>query len=209
MDTFLKLLNSLSILIGIGVALISLRKWRAELFAKRRIELCEDILTRVYEVRDAIRGIRDPLVFGGEGSSRPRVEGETEEQRRRAEEAYVYVERFEKRREPFDALNKMRYRFMALYGEEWSNPFQAFVGTVNKIMVAAGARLREREDGYDNDPDTMKNRVARRERWDAVLYRIDGEPDAIDRDVEIAIQQLSTKCREEIARESSLLYGIL
>lgn len=209
MDTFLKLLNSLSILIGIGVALISLRKWRAELFAKRRIELCEDILTRIYEVRDAIRAIRDPLVFCGEGASRPRVEGETDEQRRRAEEAYVYVERFEKRREPFDALNKLRYRFMAVYGEEWSNPFQTFVKTVNKIMAAAGSRLRDREDRCQADTERIERRAARQERWDAILYRIDEEPDAIDQGVEIAIQQLSTKCREEISRESSLLYGVL
>ena len=208
LDQVIKLLNSFSILVGIGVAIFGFWKWRAELFARRRIELCEDILTRLYEVRDAIIGIRNPLVFSGEGSSRAQIEGETPQERQRREQAYVYYERFENRREPFDALNKLKYRFMAIYGVEWAGPFQTFVAVVNKIMVTAGFAFRDTEDGEYYGESHQKSAAAKRARHDAVLYRIEGQPDEIDRDIAIAIEQLESKCRSEIKSESSLWYGL-
>ncbi len=210
-DDFLKLLNSLSVVVGIGVAIFGFWKWRAELFAKRRIELCEDVLTRIYEIRDSIDAIREPVVLGGEGSSRPKVEGETEQQRQRAEQAYVYYERFDKRREPFTELNGLRYRFMAIYGTEWATPFQTFVRIVNRIVMTAGARLRLRDDRQYYGPDAARQAerdFERQERYDKILYKGYDDNDPIDQEIAIAIDQLETKCREEIRASSSLWYGI-
>ncbi len=100
---------------------------------------------------------------------------------------------------------------MAIYGTEWSTPFQTFVGVVNRIMVTAGFKSRECEDHEYYGSDAAKKTASafkRRERQDSVLYKGYDDNDAIDREVAIAIDQLETKCREEIKISSSLLYGV-
>lgn len=211
LDFVAKFLGSISTLIGIGVAIWGFWRWRAELFARRRIELCEDVLTRLYEVRDAIDGIRNPAVFGNEGCSRPNIEGESASERKKAQEAYVYIERFEKRKEAFLALNSLRYRFMAVYGSEWTQPFQVFVGIVHRIMMAAGGsnRLHQEEERYRSTSKENLNRsFTREERYSSILYKEYSDPDPIDQEISIAMDQLETKCREEIEGAASLWYGI-
>ncbi len=46
--------------------------WKREFIGKRQIELAEQLLSKFFEVRDAIAFIRSPVGSSGEGKSRKR-----------------------------------------------------------------------------------------------------------------------------------------
>lgn len=44
--------------------------WRREYVGKRRIELAESVLALFYEAEEAVKAIRSPFAYSGEGKSR-------------------------------------------------------------------------------------------------------------------------------------------
>lgn len=206
------IISSVAQLVAICVAIWGVIRWRQELFAKRRIELCEDVLTHLYEVRDAINAIRNPFVWGSEGSSRMPQPGESEQQQENARQAHVYVERVERYRDTFARFNSLRYRFMAIYGEEWANSFQTFVGAVNRVLSAAGTIRRESERHTylgRRAAELQEQADERIGRAQAIVYQGHTTPDEIDQEINISFQRLEQKCREEIATSASILYQFL
>lgn len=53
-------------LVGGGVAIYGLISWKRQLKGKTEYELARRVLRAVYRLRDAIRGIRNPLQSTGE-----------------------------------------------------------------------------------------------------------------------------------------------
>ncbi|MBN2020826.1 MAG: hypothetical protein JW749_11455 [Sedimentisphaerales bacterium] len=119
----LEIINTVAIIAASGVAIYGINAWKKEFSGKRRIELAEDVLALFYEARDAINSIRSPLVFQGEGSTRKSQDDEAAHEKQARDKAYVFYERFDKRKEVFSKLHSKRYQFMARFGAEKTKPF--------------------------------------------------------------------------------------
>ena len=65
-----KLIKNISIIIASWTAVYGIDQWRREYRGKRQAELAEEVLSLFYEAQDAVRHIRNPFGFGGEGASR-------------------------------------------------------------------------------------------------------------------------------------------
>lgn len=133
----MNIISSISVIIASLVAIYGINAWKREYVGKRKIELAEEVLAMFYEARDAIRFIRNPLGFEGEGKSRKVDSGETEEQKLAKDQAFVVYERYHKRNELFNKLHSLRYRFMVHYGAASEKPFYELNRITNKIILAS------------------------------------------------------------------------
>jgi hypothetical protein len=89
-----ELIKNISIIIASWTAVYGTDQWRRECRGKRQAELAEEVLSLFYEAQDAVRHIRNPFGFGGEGASRKAGENETPEEKDAFDKAFVIFERF-------------------------------------------------------------------------------------------------------------------
>ncbi len=133
----LEIVSTIAVVFASGTAIYGINAWKKEFSGKRKIELAEEVLALFYEARDAISAIRSPLGFVGEGSTRKQQEGESPEQKQARDRAYVVYERYDKRKEVFNKLHSLRYRFMARFGIKEAEPFENLRLIVIEIQVSA------------------------------------------------------------------------
>lgn len=159
---WIELLQAISVLVGIWVAVAGLGVWRQEFLSKRRIELAEEWLEAAYAFKDAIRFIRNPFSPVGEGSSRPKGESETKDDPTVAEaknRGYVFYERYEKMRESITTFFKIKYRVMARFGRHTEEIYAKFHKVEKELGWAAntlarhwiqnaGSHRAEQDQGY-------------------------------------------------------------
>jgi hypothetical protein len=106
-------------------------------YAKRRLELAEEVLALFYEAREAIAFIRNPAEFGGEGRTRQRQENETEEESGALDRAFVVNERYRTQETMFNNLRTKKYRFMATFRGKSHIPFEQITSNLTKIFAAS------------------------------------------------------------------------
>jgi len=187
----LEIINTLAIVIASIVAICGISAWRREFQGKRKIELAEDVLSLFYEAKDAIRAIRNPLGFQGEGTTRKPEENETPMQKEARDRVYFIYERFEKRQEIFNKLHSKRYQFKARFGPEKDKPFEDLKDIIIEIQVAAGSLARIWSQPYKNEDPAIKNKIRENQ---LVIQRI-GEEDPITKRIEKIISDIDAICR--------------
>ncbi|TDI82488.1 MAG: hypothetical protein E2O80_02055, partial [Betaproteobacteria bacterium] len=84
----LDFVSSISVLIAALTFIAGVSAWKREFVGKRRIELAETVLALFYEAEDAIKQIRSPFSFDGEGSTRKHADNELEAESRILDQAY-------------------------------------------------------------------------------------------------------------------------
>jgi hypothetical protein len=189
----LETLSTIAIIVASGTAIYGINAWKEEFRGKRKIELAEEVLALFYEARDAIRAIRNPFGYQGEGSTRKPQENETPREKNARDRAYVVYERFEKRQEVFNKLHSKRYQFMARFGNEKAKPFEDLRMIVIEIQISA-SQLAEilSEVAFDqNDRDTRKKE---RKEHESMIWQ-HGKNDVIDPRVEKVISDIEEACR--------------
>jgi len=131
------MISALAVTVAAISVVFGVNAWRREFVGKRRIELVEDMLAAFYEAEDAIRHIRNPAGFTGEGKTRERGPGESEQESKVRDNAYVVIERYQHHNEQFAQLRSLKYRAMATFGEEAKEPFDEIARVLNQIFFAA------------------------------------------------------------------------
>jgi hypothetical protein len=179
--------TAITAIVGVFLGIRGLEKWRTEAVGKRRIELAEDVLADFYEARDNINAARSPAGFANEGSTRPRREGETENETRMLNAYYAVAERLNKRNEFFARLEARRYRFIALFGMPAAAPYQELRAIHSDILVAIRMLLATQKRG------TAASNIA---KWESTIWDNDPIRPRLDAMVE-AIEKL---CRPVIQR---------
>lgn len=111
--------------------------WKREFIGKRKIELAEDTLAAFFEIKDAIRYIRNPWSSGNEGKSRQRNASESEEEALLLDRGYIVFERYEEKKDIFNRFNIIKYKFMASFGAETESIFTDTNKTLNSVFTAA------------------------------------------------------------------------
>jgi hypothetical protein len=195
---WIDLLQAISILVGIWVAIAGLGVWRQEYISKRRIELAEEWLAALYAFRDAIRYIRNPFSYGGEGATRPREEGEATEDakvRDARNRGYVYFERVEKQQQALSNFAKMKYGVMARFGKHT----EAIYLKANRIMAelnnAANTLARHWYEGATRPAALPQERGNHIERAEARIWSGD-ENDDIDRRLEEVVAEVEKEVKQ-------------
>lgn len=132
-----EVLKNISLIVASWSVFVGVNAWRREFVGKRRIEVAENALVLFYEARDAIRGIRSPGGYVGEGKTRQQGENETPQEKEILDQAYVLIERYKQREALFSKIYAMRYKYMAIFGKEKSKPFDILHGVVTDLLSAA------------------------------------------------------------------------
>lgn len=197
--------QSASIILTCVIAMYSFDAWRREHVGTRRIELAEEVLALFYQARDAIESIRSPIGFGGEGQSRKPSENERAEEKQALDQAYVLIERYNKHSELFSRIYSLRYKFMALLGQEAAQPFDELHKIVNELILSSYQMARRAKQ-----PLRRFNSEAEEQRdWDNYLktdqvYYAGGDDDPIAPRVNQTIHSIEITCRHIIESKSTL-----
>lgn len=139
MEALAEFLASLSLIIACWTAIIGINAWRREFMGKRKIELAEEVLALFYEIEDALRDIRNPMSYVGEGSTREKQEDETEKDTANRNRAFVVYERYRRHQDKVAHLRSLKYRCMARFenGADAAEPFDDMVKIFNELFFAA------------------------------------------------------------------------
>lgn len=133
-------------IIGVLVAKAGLEKWRRETIGKRKAELAEDVLADFYQTQDVINAARSPGSLNDEGSTRQKVEGETEADTRRLNAYHSVAERLFNKGEFFAELHARRYRYIALFGIDAVKPYDLLFRIRSEIITSVQMLVKT----YDN-----------------------------------------------------------
>jgi hypothetical protein len=168
-----------------------LEKWRAETIGKRKADLAEQALTAFFEARDVLKAARIRAFFGKEGSSRKPEDGESEKQQEMRNLYFIPIERLNRKNELFAKIQTLSYLFSAHFGETSHEPFNAILGARDDIRVAAGILI---ELTRGDHADSAFERQAK-PHLDTLGWGQSTAPDAIDRKIEKAVQDIEKLCR--------------
>lgn len=201
----MELISNISVVIASCVAIYGINAWRREFRGKRRIELAEDVLALFYEAQDVIRAIRSPLAFGGEGSTRKPQDNETPKVKKARDDAYVVVERYQKRQELFSKIHSMRYRFMAQIDCEAAKPFEDLRGIVNELFGAARrlARLWTTDISSLKSEEQQKQHFEKQQKYELIFWESYDEHDPINPRLDKVVSDMESICRGIITANGS------
>jgi len=205
--TVVNILQSISVIVTSVIASVimiyGITTWRREYIGKRKIELAEEVLALFYEARDAIRFIRNPFGYVGEGSSRKSAANETPEEKQINDQANVVFERYTQRKDLFNKINSMRYRYMAQFGKDSAKPFDNLNGIINDIFASAhmlayywkqqGSRQWKNQEEFQRHLDEMHKN-------EAVFWQMTPEKDQITPRLEAMISEIEAQFAKIIGK---------
>ena len=201
-----EVIASVSVIVASGAAIYGINAWRREFKGKRDIELAEEVLALFYEARDAIKSIRSPLGFQGEGSTRKPQEGETPEQKAARDSVYVVFERYEKRQEPFNKLRSKRYQFMVRFGYESIKPFDDIEQIVREIFGAARRLAHLYVKNMAASTAVKENQHSQQvEKHETIFWDTFGEDDPINPRLDQVISDIERICRPIIMEQKGIV----
>jgi hypothetical protein len=163
-------IQALAVTIAAFSAVFGINAWRRQLIGGKRAEVAERVLTAFYEARDIFASARLPASFAGEGRTRERAPGETEDQARSRDAYFTPAERLIASREFFMALNASRDRFIAYFGHDAAGPFATILQVRNRLLISA------RMLGMTTRRDDGRLDYTQWERWEADIWDLgDGD----------------------------------
>jgi hypothetical protein len=158
-------LLTIGLLITVTIAGFGFRtfeKWRREKIEEKRIEIALEALALAYECRTVFSIIRSPMSFGEEWQDLPRLPGEGDAHWNDRGPFYATLKRVHHANEFFERLERLRPRFMAVFGENADLVFK-FVREAKAFVVVSARALAYREV---TGPDA----VARRTKYEADVW---------------------------------------
>lgn len=167
--------------------------WSREFRGKRRIEMAENVLAMFYEAQEAIKNIRSPVSFGGEGNSRPKMEGEVEEESKIRDQGYIPFERYKKYEELFSRLRSTKFTFMAMFGSDQDVPFNELTSVINQVLFAGrqlGTRFWIEQGRRTLTPQQLAVHLKQMEKYEAIYWEGLPEKDSAGRQVEAAVAKI-------------------
>jgi hypothetical protein len=203
----LELLNQVSTLIAIWVAIYGIDSWRREHRGTRQIELAEETLALFYEAADAIRYIRNPSSTSSETDEIVRAERESEPQFQARKQASIVFRRYQDRQELFNKLHSMRYRFMSQIGKDEARPFDDLWSVVGDIRLAAMMLTRLWAQNYFRTPEQAEKYHEQVSQYEAVFWA--GFPqDTIEPRVSALVVAMEITCKGVIAGKGTFFYAM-
>ena len=204
--------RSISVLIAALTFIAGVSAWKREFVGKRRIELAETVLALFYEAEDAIKQIRSPFSFDGEGSTRKHADNELEAESRILDQAYVVFERHQKREKLFAQIHSMRYRVMAAFGSSAAEPFDELNKIIKEIFLAArmlGTHYWQRQGRVEMASEEFKKHLEEMHSYEAVFWCINEDTDKILPRVRKAVEKLEGITQDAFVTQASILSDVI
>ena len=205
--TVLNTLQSISIIVASvitsGVVIYGVNAWHREYTGKRKLELAEEVLALFYEARDAIRIIRSPASYGGEGSTRNAAPNETPQEKQINDNAYIAVERYNKQQKLFNKIHSMRYRYMAQFSKDAAKPFDELNRIVNDILRSAGMLShywKEQGKRQWKSEEEFQQHLNAMHKQEAIFWEMSSDTDQITPRVEEVISDIEARCAKVIRK---------
>ncbi|WP_097671997.1 hypothetical protein [Bradyrhizobium sp. C9] len=126
--------------VTIGIAYFGFRtfdRWKREKIEEKRIDIAIQALELAYEVQEAFSIIRSSGTFGSEYADMPRREGENDASYSARGSFYAILKRVQNHDDLFERLAKFRPRYIALFGVEAADFFQAAREARAFVVVSA------------------------------------------------------------------------
>ncbi len=125
-------------LIGAVVAVKGLGTWQRQLKGKSEYELSRRILVSLFKYRDAINGVRHPMMWANEMPSPPEEEAKkmSSEQIRFYGSEKAYIARWDKAQTERSALYADLLEAEAIWGTELKDRFKAIFDLEHELLVA-------------------------------------------------------------------------
>ncbi len=207
MTDVISTLQSISVILAsvitAGTVIYGISAWRREYVGKRKLELAEEVLALFYEARDAIRFIRNPVSFVGEGGTRNASPTEGPEEKQINDNAYVAFERYNKRRDLFNKLHAMRYRYMAQFGKDAAKPFDDLSKVVSDIFTSAHMLPHYwREQGHrqwKNDEE-FRRHLDELHKYEAIFWEMTPDKDKIKPRVDSVISEIEAQAAKNLGK---------
>jgi hypothetical protein len=176
-------------------AVFGITKWRSEINYKKYTEIAEETRKLFYQVKDAVRVIRSPFGYQGEGSSRKRDSNENADDSKVMDQAYALIERMEKYSDLFIQLDSLRYKHISLFGIMRNDPFEQLSKIIRELRYSSYRlselwRRQNRLSLYDES--TKKSHFDEMEKWEAVFWEIK-EDDEINKRIDEVIGIMMSK----------------
>ncbi|HEY5123452.1 MAG TPA: hypothetical protein VIK14_06920 [Ignavibacteria bacterium] len=190
-------IQNVAIIIASFTAIYGIRAWKKEHIGKRKIDLSEEVLSLIYEIKDVIRFIRSPIGFEGEGSTRKRADFENKEESQIFDSAYVAIERYDKQKDVFNNFYKMKYRYMANFGKFAENPFKIVREVTSEIFNASrmlGSRYWKNQGRREMTDKEISRHLEKMEKYESVFWEID-ENDDVNKKIDSAISICEDICK--------------
>ena len=154
---------------------------------KRRQDFAEELLAGFYEVRDVMMDVRSPAGYEGEGKTRQRDAGESEEVGHSKDTYFAILERLKKHSEKIVKVMSRRYKAAALFGPAAAEPFKLLGEALTRVTVSAQMLIRCA--GTSDRPPPAKF-----EQWEADIWWGD-DSDKVSAKIEEAIAAIERICR--------------
>lgn len=156
-DFVLKLIPAVSIAVAAYFSVQGLRVWRSQLVGKRKFEVAEEALVAFERAREALRYVRSPGGWGGEGSTREKAPNESDEETRRKNIAFAPIERLNKMSETFAPLHKTQILCRFHFGPEAAKPFDVINDVRQEIWAASLFLVEAADDRTRWDDESMQD----------------------------------------------------
>jgi hypothetical protein len=168
-------------------AIYAIDAWLREFRGKKKYELAEEVLTLTYDCRDRLKQIRNPASYPGEVSSDA------------PDKTNIVLWRYDKKKEPFDRLFAIRFRFAALFGAAAAESLEHFKLAVYDLLSAAQSltalravsaeyRAALKKEGLNETQEAIEK------AW-RTIYGIFSERDEYDAKINTIVAQVEEVCR--------------
>ncbi|MDK2955845.1 MAG: hypothetical protein PWQ57_1341 [Desulfovibrionales bacterium] len=135
-------ISDISVICASTAAIIGVLDWRHTLFAKKRADLAEEVLTSFYEIEESIKYARNSFAFGHEGLTRPGREDEPDDKTRSLRDSYfVPLERLERKQDLVSRIYALKYRYQVLFEAE-DKPFRILNSIFGDFNIAVRKLIR-------------------------------------------------------------------
>lgn len=177
------------------IGLRGLEKWRSETLGKRKAEIAEATLAKVYEMEEILRLARSPWVLPHEMAKKEGLPDEIATDSHYAPEARLIAYQ-----EFFGRFRSQKYAFAAVFGREAAKPLDELWRVRMEINWAVDDLLRNKEMARGNAED----RAFWREWYDTAFRPPDSKNDALGMLISEHVSAIEGTCRPAIEARVTL-----
>lgn len=180
-------------IVGSYVALRGLNTWNRQLKGGVEYDLTRRLLRCTYKLREAMKGVRNPIMFGGEIPSPPEEEGKkmSAEERRYYGMSQAYQLRWDKVSEVRNEHQTELLEGEVIWGKVIHEKFEPLFALQRELFSDVHSYLVVCNPSEHEDSRRAMSEIRRKRR--EVLYSgLGEEPDPFSEDVEKAITNIET-----------------
>lgn len=174
--------------------------WRRTVIGQKRIDLAVQTIVAFKEIEQAFREIRNPGSRGDEGSTRQPRPNETEADARLGQQAYVAVERIDKRSEKFVTLAALKNLHQAYFGDANLKPFDE-VEAIRSEIFRSALRLENhwrRQGQHFRTDEEFQEHLRRMHAAEGIFWEGAQDPDPLNARIATLVMEAETFCRSII-----------